>query len=40
VRGIETEQLKGGITHNDMVRLERLKRNMFLDYKNVDKFID
>lgn len=40
VRGIETEQLNGGITQVDMVRLERLKRNCFLDYRSVDKYLD
>lgn len=38
-RGVDTTQLRGGITQQDMIRLEMLKKNFFLDYKNVDKFL-
>lgn len=39
-RGIPTTQLKGGITQEDMIRLEMRKKEFFLDYGNVDKYLE
>ena len=39
VRGMATQNLKGGLTERDMVKLETVKRSCFLDYQKVDKFL-
>ena len=39
-RGIPTTKLRGGITQEDMIRLEMRKKEFFLDYNNVDKYLD
>lgn len=38
-RGIPTTQLRGGITQADMIRLEMRKKEFFLDYGNVEKYL-
>lgn len=40
VRGIATHRLRGGLTERDMVNLETVKRSCFLDYQQVDRFLD
>lgn len=39
VRGIDSFRTKGRITQADMIRLETLKRNCFLDYNSVEKYL-
>jgi hypothetical protein len=40
VRGIATHRLRGGLTERDMVNLETVKRSCFLDYQQVDRFLE
>ena len=38
-RGIPTVQLKGGITQEDLIRLEMRKKELYLDYNKADKYL-
>jgi hypothetical protein len=38
--GIPTQQLRGGITQEDMIKLEMRKKEILMDYPNVNKYLD
>lgn len=37
---IETKKVRGFITQDDMVRLDRYKKKIFFDYKNVEMYLN